>query len=339
MQHLLTSGPLLDESGNLAEAGYAFSLVKEYQRDKIKANRLRIKEWDYYYFGNKEYGVALTIADNSYMSMASISFLDFKNSKQITKSPMGFYSNGKLKLPPTSVTGDVFFKSKKFSMSFYNDNGKRHLVCSMKEFDGKDEFKCDLVVNSHNTDSMVIATPFKKDKHFYYNQKINDLEANGTISIGKNEYQVSSWYGVLDWGRGVWTYKNTWYWSSLSGMSDGHLIGFNLGYGFGDTSSASENMFFMDGKGYKLEDVEFKISKDSDGKEKYMEKWEVASSSGEIKLVFSPVFDRYASTSAAVIATLQNQVFGIYNGYVMINGNKVLVENVMGFAEKVLNKW
>jgi hypothetical protein len=24
-------------------------------------------------------------------------------------------------------------------------------------------------------------------------------------------------YGVLDWGRGVWTYSNTWYWASMSG--------------------------------------------------------------------------------------------------------------------------
>ena len=37
MQHKLSNGPLLDEKGNLNEAGYAFSLVKEYRRDAIKA--------------------------------------------------------------------------------------------------------------------------------------------------------------------------------------------------------------------------------------------------------------------------------------------------------------
>ena len=30
MEKMLSKGPLLDEQGNLAEAGYAFDLVKEY---------------------------------------------------------------------------------------------------------------------------------------------------------------------------------------------------------------------------------------------------------------------------------------------------------------------
>ena len=36
MQHQLSEGLLLDNKGNLAEAGYAFSLVKEYNRKHIK---------------------------------------------------------------------------------------------------------------------------------------------------------------------------------------------------------------------------------------------------------------------------------------------------------------
>lgn len=81
MQHELSKGPLLNDKGELNEAGYAFSLVKEYNRNHIKANKSRIKEWDYYYFGDDEYGVALTIADNSYMALISASVLDFKERK------------------------------------------------------------------------------------------------------------------------------------------------------------------------------------------------------------------------------------------------------------------
>ena len=96
MQHKLSSGPLLNQQGNLNEAGYAFSMVKEYDRKAIKAGKLRIKEWDYYYVGNNDYGIALTIADNSYMSLVSVSILDFKNKWFITKSSMGFMSKGKI---------------------------------------------------------------------------------------------------------------------------------------------------------------------------------------------------------------------------------------------------
>ena len=58
---------------------------------------------------------------------------------------------------------------------------------------------------------------------------------------------------------GVWTYKNTWYWGAGAGVVKGNEIGFNIGYGFGDTSNATENMVFYNGKAHKLEDVKFNI--------------------------------------------------------------------------------
>ena len=44
---------------------------------------------------------------------------------------------------------------------------------------------------------------------------------------------------------------------------NGKPFGFNIGYGFGDTSAASENMLFYDGTAHKLDDVTFHIPKDS----------------------------------------------------------------------------
>ena len=77
MQNQLNEGRLLDSDGELSEAGYSTKLIKKYQRSDIKANKWRIKEWDYYYIGNNHYGIALTIADNTYMALGSISFLNF----------------------------------------------------------------------------------------------------------------------------------------------------------------------------------------------------------------------------------------------------------------------
>ncbi|MEI3102134.1 MAG: DUF2804 family protein [Oscillospiraceae bacterium] len=64
---------------------------------------------------------------------------------------------------------------------------------------------------------------------------------------------------MLDWGRGVWTYHNTWYWGSASYHVNGVPFGWNIGYGFGDTSAASENMLFYKGKAHKLSQVKFNI--------------------------------------------------------------------------------
>ena len=83
---------LLDENGNLKQKGFAKSLILDYKKDMIKTKKSRIKEWDYYYIGNEHFGVALTVADNSYMSLASISFLNFDKPSEKTKSFIKFFS-------------------------------------------------------------------------------------------------------------------------------------------------------------------------------------------------------------------------------------------------------
>lgn len=340
MQHLLSKGPLLDENGNLAEAGFAYSLVRDYDRKKIIGKKWKIKEWDYYYIGNKKYGIALTIADNSYMSMGSVSFLDFENKTEITKSPITFFTFGKLNLPSSSKTGDVRFKNKALEISFKHENGKRHIEVHFKKFKGKDDLRADLYLEETNEGSMVIATPFKKPGHFYYNQKINLLKSNGYVKIGDIIYDFNEdTYGVLDWGRGVWTYSNTWLWSSLNTVYNGHRIGFNLGYGFGDTSAASENMFFYDDKAYKLEDVRFDIPIGKNGRDSFLEPWTFRSSTGDINLKFEPIMNRHANLNVVVLKSIQNQVFGKFSGYIVIEGKEIYFEDLLGFAEKVHNAW
>ena len=94
-QHEITERrPLLDASGNLTEPGYAKSLLPVYRRGDIKANKLRIKEWDYYCINNGHFALALTIADNSYMGLDSISLLNLDEGWEITKSPMKAFTNG-----------------------------------------------------------------------------------------------------------------------------------------------------------------------------------------------------------------------------------------------------
>ena len=340
MQKELSNGPLLNEQGNLTEGGYAFSLVKEYHREAIKAKAGRIKEWDYYYVGNSKYGIAITIADNSYMGMGSVSFLDFVNKKDITKSVIKLFTKGKLNMPSTSVVGDSLFQTKKLGISFKHENNKRHLEINYKNFDNKKTLRADLYLSETNEGSMVIATPFSKDKHFYYNQKINLLKCAGYVKIGEEVYDFNNdTFGVLDWGRGVWTYKNTWYWSSMNGIYKGKRIGFNLGYGFGDTSNASENMFFYDDKAYKLEDVRFDIPISSRGKDDFLKEWKFRSSTKDINITFTPILNRHANMNLLILQSLQNQVFGTFTGYVLIDGKEIYFEDIPGFAEKVKNKW
>lgn len=339
MQHKIQQGDLLDEKGNIFEPGYAFSLLKKYDRNKIKASKWRIKEWDYYYVGDDQYGVALTIDDNGYMGLVSASILDFKNKKHYNKANIFWFCFGKVKMPSSSDNGNIFKKGKGYQANFINENGNRSLYLKIDKFNKNKTLEVNLELQPSGPHSMVIATPFLKKKHFYYNQKINNLIAKGSFKFGDLYYEFNNnARGVLDWGRGVWTYSNTWYWSSLNSVQDGHNIGFNLGYGFGDTKAASENMLFVDDKVYKFEDVVFDIPKNKN-KEQYLSTWKIHSKDKKINLSFEPILDRHDSTNAIIISQNAHQVFGRFSGTFETQEGTITITNLLGFAEKVKNRW
>ena len=281
-KELIHAGPLLNEQGELCEAGYARRLIKQYDRRAIKAAAHRIKEWDYYLIMNGRWGVALTI------------------------------------------------------------DGSRRLTAWVKSFMDKKPITAEFILTGEPEDSMVIVTPFAEDKKaFYYNQKINCMKAAGRVEFDGQviEFSPEDTYATLDWGRGVWTYKNTWYWGSGNGTVAGKPFGFNIGYGFGDTGAASENMLFYDGTAHKLDRLTFLIPQ-KDGRDDFMSPWLFTSSDGRFEMDFTPVLDRASCTSVGIICSDQHQVFGCFNGTATLDDGTVLkIENLLGFAEKVYNKW
>jgi len=342
MQHEITSAlPLLDRFGNLSEAGYARTLLPHYKRSDIKANGLRIKEWDYYYIGNDHFGLALTIADNSYMGLDSITFFNFDEKYEITSSFMSFLTFGKKKLPESSQTGNIRVIKKNYQLEFTLKDNLRILDVKVENFSEHQALIGRVILSNAPKESMVIATPFNVPKHFYFNQKINCMRAEGTITVAGKPYvfDTTNSFAVLDWGRGVWTYKNTWYWGSASGMVDGFSFGFNIGYGFGNTKAATENMLFYNGKAHKLSQVTFNIPL-KDGKEDYLMPWTFSSDDGRFEMIFEPILDRASKTSLLILESDQHQVFGRFSGTAMLDDGKVIhLKDFMGFAEKVANKW
>ena len=343
MQHKITKpGLLLDEHGILREPGWDTALRLTYRRKDIKAAPLRIKEWDYYLITNGRYGLALTIADNSYMGLDSISLLDFEEGWEQTTSPMRILPMGRTKLPETSERGNVFAQGKGYQMLFENDGLTRRLTFHMDDFKDGKPIDGSVTLTDVPQDSMVIATPFLgAPKAFYYNQKINCLRAAGEVEFDGRTYPFDpeDSFGVLDWGRGVWTYSNTWYWSSASGVLGEKTFGFNLGYGFGNTSAASENMLFYDGKAHKLDQVAFHIPQ-KDGKDDFLSPWRFTSNDGRFEAVFLPVLDRASNTQVGPLGSDQHQVFGSFTGTATLDDGTVLhLDRFFGFAEKVRNKW
>lgn len=340
IQHPLQSGDLLDRGGRLAEAGYATREIRRYRRSAIRAHPLRIKEWDYYAVLNDEVGLCLTVADNDYLGVLAVHWLDFKAPKALQGGVMLPFPMGRMALPESADAGDIVQVHETLSLAFRHAPGGRRLTVDFPGFAGGKGLKGELFLVQPPMDRMVIATPFPgAPRAFYYNQKINCLPASGEVTVDGRDYRFdpASAFGVLDWGRGVWTYDNTWYWGSASGLHEGRPFGFNIGHGFGDTSAATENMVFLDGRAHKLGEVTFHLPQGTfDGAP-----WRFTSDDGRFEMTFEPIIDRASASDVfGLVRSIQHQTFGRFSGHVVLDdGSRLEIRDLLGFAEEVANRW
>lgn len=335
---VISSHPLLDSQGELSEPGWSRSLIQKYDRSMIKAPKWRIKEWDYYLVMSDRFAGAFTISDDGYIGLQSVSLLTFgEKPKEHTETVLNAFPMGKQNLPSSSESGITHYEDKRLQMKFEVLDGKRHITCHFENFFKGNTFDCDIYLEQPKMDSMVIATPWDKRHCFYYNQKINCMRASGYMSYNGKKYTFnpSTDFGTLDWGRGVWTYDNTWHWGSGNCDLGGKPFGFNIGYGFGNTKAATENVIFYDGRVHKLDDITFHIPENS-----YMDPWKFTSSDGRFEMDFVPVLDRAACLDYKVIVSDQHQVFGRMSGTAILDsGEKIQIKDMMCFAEKVHNRY
>lgn len=331
---------LLNERGELVEPGYATKPLWHYDRTKIKAGWYRIKEWDYYYVLNDKYGITFTLSDLGYAGLIAVVWLDFERATYTQEDVLTLLPRGRMNFSSTSSEGNIEYQDKKLKLGYYIEPGKRTIKIDFPEFAnslGEKGLSGELVLQQPEMDTMVIATPWRgKPKKFYYNQKINCMPVSGSIVIGDTEYKFTpeSSFAGLDWGRGNWTYKNRWYWSSASGLLDGVPFGWNIGYGFSDRSSATENMIFYKNKAHKLDQITFHMDTND-----YIKPWKFTSNDGKFEMDFEPILDRYGKFNLLLLKSVQHQVFGLFSGKVVLeDGNELKVDNFLGFAEDVYNR-
>jgi hypothetical protein len=373
MEREITSrGSLLDAEGRLREPGWARRLLLDYDRSAIRASAWRIKEWDYYCVLCGDYAIALTIADNAYMGFISASVLDFAARTEASDSVMTAFPMGRMGLPRGSESGPTQAEAGGASLRFEAAGGSRRLSFSWPTFGATAASRSMprparssccvplppddlaslrpggparvglegeiLLRERPEGESMVIATPFPgAPQAFYYNQKINCQDAEGRFRFGGREYPVvkGKAFAVLDWGRGVWTYSNTWYWGSASGLAGGKSFGFNLGRGFGDTRAAGENAIFHEGRLHKIASVTIELDHRD-----FMRPWRAVSEDGRLDMTLAPLLDRASTANFGIIASIQHQVFGDWSGRAVLDdGSELRIEGLRGFCEKVVNRW
>ncbi len=344
-------GPLLDDSGRLAQVGWSRFPLLDCNLEKVSfyppflrpLQRLRVKRWDYYAVFTPARFFSATIADLGYAGNIFLYTLDWATG-ELREQTLVVPPGKAISLPRNSGEGEALFDNGRVRLCFRAEAGARKLSVAWPNFRGDQGIEAEIALSCPpQHESMVITIPIGR-KRFYYNRKTNCMPAEGWIKYGNRteELRPGDSIGSLDWGRGVWEYRSFWNWASASGfLPDGRAVGLNLGCGFGDTSAATENCVVLDGCVHKLDQVAFQYDPAD-----YMQPWHFTSPDGQLDLTFVPFKERVATTSLGVITSVVHQMFGRYSGEVRASGDagtgdgKTLrLRDLVGFAEEHHARW
>ncbi len=340
---LVSPGPLLDEKGNLNQIGWSRHQLLDCNLENAQfyrmrfLQRFRIKRWDYYAVFTPRRFFSATIADLGYAGNIFVYTLDFETLDLHEEGIVVPFGKGIL-LPRSSSGRRSYFTNQDLSLEFIFEDQIRRLEVSWPSFDNGKGIEAELsLFQSQDQQGITIVIPIG-EKRFYYNTKINCLPASGSIRYGNETEQLApdSSLGSLDWGRGVWEYLSFWQWASASGfLPDGRTIGLNLGGGFGDTSQATENCFFLEGILHKLDQVAIDYDPGN-----YLRPWRFSDNQGRLELDFQPFKERLAVTRLGIIDSEVHQMFGRYSGYLLSDDDeRIEIDSLIGFAEDHKARW
>ena len=332
---------LLDENGTLLSPGWARHNVFDYDR-KAVAHEMRRKEWDFYQLSNGKYMVQVSFANISLGGYASAVLVDLKNGKTLA-SAMGLFLGGKDKyvLPPKGDvpnTVDLTVGGARFHVVTEETRRTIHFE--------KGEVSCDFEMDIlPGLENITTVLPFEgyKDRYFM-TTKQNCMPVSGVFRTANADYEFSKddTFCVLDWGRVCTPYSLVWYWGNGSAFIDGpdgkkHLFGFEITWGIGDESNATETCVFYDGKAHKIGAVDVETFPKPD---KYMEPWHFISEDGRFDLTMQPFYDHHSDTNALAMRMHSHQVHGLWSGKVTLDDGTVLeIRDIYAFCEYVENRW
>ena len=347
---------MLADDGTLLTPGWARHMVFDYDRTKVVPYK-RGKEWDFYQICNGRYMVQISCANISIGGYVSAVLIDLKNFDRSKKLAAGVVVNStalflggkdKYVLPPKgdvpnnvkyTIDGigkaDFEFDTKETSRTlYYKSTAKgKDVVCN---------FSMDIPEGLENITTVL---PFEgMPTRFFMTTKQNSMPCSGTFKWGDEVFDFSKddTFCCLDWGRVNSPYNLVWYWGNGSTYitdADGkkHIFGFEITWGIGDESKATETCIFYDGKAHKFGAVDVKTFPKPD---KYMEPWVFTSEDNRFNLTMTPFYDHHCDTNALFMRMHSHQVHGLWNGTVTLDdGTAIEVKDMYAFCEYVENRW
>jgi hypothetical protein len=333
-RELTAAVDLCDAGGRLNPAAVGWSR-RPLVRANLRGHWPRKKRWNFWNWIGPEGVFSVTLADIDYAAFCAFSLTDFATGEELRGASYGL--PGRFELPE-HVERSVAFEGR--GLRYENRVEGDELVVRFHGVAGKGrgEVGADFRVRRPpGHESLNVVVPWSETR-FQLNSKHAALPCEGEVRGGGRRWRLDpeTWFGVQDWGRGIWPYRSFWNWGVATGRQGGHLLGVNFGAKWTTGTGSNENGILVDGRLHKLmEDLRWDYEPGD-----WMRPWRVrAEHSGDLDLVLEPRVLHRPSLNLGVIASGGVCAFGRWRGRVRVEGREIPVDGLLGWAEEFSHRW
>lgn len=338
--------PLLKNDGTLNVRGWARHNVFLYDRSLVKRERLiSCKEWDYYTVTDGKKQLLVSFAHVGIGGFMGLRLIDIETG-EVTADSMTIFAGKNRFLPLNRIDAPGVFSGKTGKTEFFFETKETERNVRFKTIHKGKRLECDLNMSiPKGLESITTVLPFKGDNTKYFmTTKQNCMPISGTFRFGDFVYSFSkdSAFCSIDWGKVNTPRELVWYWGSGATYLDDeegnkHIFGFEITWGIGDESNATETCLFYDGKVHKIGAVD--VEKFPKGR--FMEEWKFISEDGRFNLTMTPVREIISDADLKIVARMNcHQIYGLWNGTVTLDDGKELeINNLVAFCEYAENRW
>lgn len=339
MQHvereIYSAVELCDAKGQLNPEAIGFAR-KPLIMSNLKGNFMRKKKWNYWCVFGEEIMFSATISHLDYATVCFVYVLNYETQRFHEKTVVMPFSRKRVIADDSMET--CKFQHPDMNIEFLYDRNSTRINVQIEDFDGE-KLTAELdIAHPPNHESLNVVIPWNRQT-FQFTGKHLCLPATGTVKAGSQQFtfEPSESFAVLDTGRGVWPRESSWNWAMASQRSLGKTIGLNFGGKWTDGTGMTENAFFVNGTMHKIhEDVLFDYNDQN-----FKEPWKISTKfSDDVKLEFTPFFERVSKSDMKLVKSEVHQLFGYYNGYVRYkDGKKLRISQLLGSIEEHYAKW
>jgi hypothetical protein len=326
--------PILDNNGRPVHPGWARFPYFQYLPESVIVPRRRVSEADRYIIFSPTHLFAMEIMDTGYLGYVSVYLASLRDKKLFSHTFNSLFPLGVFGMPPSSDTGSIRLHRKKQIFDFIAmKSGARIVKLDVPEFDHHRMLRGEVVLlPPPNAESLVTVMPWRRDNEaFRYNRHSPWFSVEGVIQFGITEiaFTKGNAWGIFDWCRGVRPDSDTRYWAAACGMSNGKLVGINVGYDSSDSEQGTGNAFFVDGKIYKLDQVTFHISPTN-----WLSPWRFTSNDNRLEMTFSPEMVWDERKRMLLYSSRRKQLYGTFAGTAALGDGSAIDFKLTGFAER-----